>query len=137
MRIYLDIDGTLITKNHQPANGLYEFLQVVTKKHTPLWLTTHCRHGDTSHPLSYLKPIVDDACYALLEKTAPTTWDMLKTEAIDFTQPFLWLDDYCMEAEKDVLAKHGVADAHILIDLAKNPEQLYDIKKILEHKDVS
>lgn len=64
----------------------------------------------------------------LLNKIQPTTWldSPLKTSAIDFTQPFLWFDDYAFDADKKVLLDNNVLDNWIKVDLTRNPEQLHD-----------
>lgn len=52
---------------------------------------------------------------------------MSKTEEIDFNSPFLWLDDYIFDSEKEDLIKHGYLNNWIKIDLSKNKNQLKDI----------
>lgn len=54
----------------------------------------------------------------------PTSWDLAKTRAIDFSKPFLWFDDDLFHDEKQALIEHGVLDNWIEIDLSKNPDQL-------------
>lgn len=48
----------------------------------------------------------------------------LKTEAIDFSSDFLWLDDYAFDGEQAMLKEYGALDKLVLIDLAANPDQL-------------
>jgi hypothetical protein len=44
---------------------------------------------------------------------------MLKTEVIDFTQPFLWFDDMPTNGEVETLKKHGLEDSLVWVDRAK------------------
>jgi predicted HTH transcriptional regulator len=47
-----------------------------------------------------------------------------KTEAIDFTKPFLWFDDDLFDDEKEDLIKHDAVNNHINVDLYKKSDQL-------------
>ena len=123
MNLYLDIDGTLITKQGEPAPYLKEFLAVATVKHSCYWLTTHCRAG-ANRAEEHLRRSLPAEYWTYLDYFMPTDWNTLKTEAIDFTQDFLWFDDYVFGAEKEVLRKHNRLDRHVLIDLKTNPDQL-------------
>ncbi|MBU0458469.1 hypothetical protein KKF03_03390, partial [Patescibacteria group bacterium] len=57
----------------------------------------------------------------------PTTWNTWKTEAIDFSQDFLWFDDYIFAEEKEVLKENNALDKWIEVDLAKDPDILENI----------
>lgn len=54
----------------------------------------------------------------------PTTWDLAKTRAIDFSQPFLWFDDDLLFEERETLTKNNALDNWIEVDLRKDPDQL-------------
>jgi hypothetical protein len=125
MNIYLDIDGVLIDKNGQPTKHVAEFLAHVTGKHEVYWLTTHCK-GNAEPAVRHLKKSLPAEAHPYLEKIRATDWDTLKTEAIDFSQDFRWLDDYPMMSELGILAEHKAEKKIILIDLKKNPEVLGD-----------
>lgn len=60
----------------------------------------------------------------MLKHVKPTTWDLAKTRAVDFTQPFLWFDDDLFYEEKQDLIKNGVLDNWIEVNLAKDENQL-------------
>jgi len=107
MNYYLDVDGTILTKDHHEAIGLHDFLDFILKSGEVYWLTTHCRELDTSHVLETLQRYLQPQNFALAKQIKPTQWRTLKTEAIDFSEPFYWFDDYVMEAEKKVLKTHG------------------------------
>ncbi|PIZ99735.1 MAG: hypothetical protein COX77_00655 [Candidatus Komeilibacteria bacterium CG_4_10_14_0_2_um_filter_37_10] len=130
MNLYLDIDGTIITKQGQEANHLEEFLIYATTNYDCYWLSTHVQ-GDATDALRYLESVVSEKSMILLKQFKPTSWSNLKTEAIDFTQPFVWLDDCVFTPEKVILKNRGVLDSLIEIDLKNNPDQLLTlIKKI-------
>ena len=99
--IYLDIDGVLITKRGTPAKAVTEFLRYVTFEHDVYWLTTHC-NGDPTPTQRYLSRFLPQA-RPYYEKVLPTRWQTLKTNAIDFSEDFLWLDDYVMDAERQLV----------------------------------
>lgn len=130
MNLYLDIDGVLI-KDGKPANGLQEFLVYATEHFDCYWLTTHCRSGG-NRVVEHLKNTLPNELLSLTGKIKPKDWVTLKTEAIDFIQPFIWLDDYLMEAEKRVLEQNGCLENYIKIELQKTPNQLLDILKQLK-----
>ena len=125
--IYLDVDGVLLAHYNTPAYYSEEFIKLVLKEYpnSTYWLTTRCK-GSTVQVLSQLKPYFKPATYKLLEKIKPTNWSQAKTEAIDFTKPFLWFDDDLFVEEKEDLIKHGALENYIKVDLQKNPNQLLD-----------
>ena len=130
MNIYLDIDGVIITNNLQPAEHLSEFLKYILEKHKVYWLTTHCK-GDSSGAIMYLRQFLPDELIKLCENIKPTNWQTLKTEAIDFSKDFLLLDDYLLEAEKEILKNHEKLNSWIQVDLEKDPNQLPKIIRIM------
>ena len=129
MHIYIDIHGVILTSDLRPAKNLEEFLKYILKKHNVFWLTTHCK-GDSSEVIIYLRQFLPDELIKLCEKIKPTNWQTFKTEAIDFSKDFLLLDDYLMEAEKNILKNHERLNSWIKIDLNENPEQLLEIIKM-------
>lgn len=123
MRIYLDIDGVLLANDFNPANHVHEFLKRVVDGNDVYWLTTHCQ-GDASTAIERLSLVLDPDTLALLQNVKPTRWDTAKTEAIDFSQPFVWFDDDLFDDERKELVKRGVLDNWIEVDLSKDENQL-------------
>jgi hypothetical protein len=121
--IYLDIDGVLLANDLNPAKHVHEFLEKVTSNHDVFWLTTHCK-GDASTAYKRLSLVLEPRTMELLKGVKATNWDTCKTEAIDFTQQFLWFDDDLFYGEKEDLIKHGVLDNWIEVDLSKDEDQL-------------
>jgi len=136
--IYLDIDGVLLLDDLENigkgALRLSLFLSHLGNlqadgKCKLYWLTTHCRDGSDKQVMSYLKPKLDPYDYDLIVrmKIQPTVWNELKTEAIDFSQDFLWFDDDASIKEREVLRAHNVEHKLIEIDLQKDKYQLKTI----------
>ncbi len=124
MNIYLDIDGVLLANDLNPAKHVHEFLEKVIEKGDELyWLTTHCQ-GDAATAVKRLSLVFEPRTMELLKDIKPTRWDLAKTRAIDFSQPFLWFDDDLFFEEKQDLLKSKCLENWIGVDLAKNEDQL-------------
>lgn len=128
-KLYLDIDGVLLSRG-KLTRGLVEFLSFVTERFDCYWLTTHC-DGDAKTAFLYLVGKVPSEAIPSIEKFKPTKWKSLKTEAIDFTNPFVWIDDNLFDSERRMLEAHGALDSFIHINLRSNPNQLLDVMKEL------
>jgi hypothetical protein len=124
--LYLDIDGVLLKKDGTPAENLVSFLKYATENFNCYWLTTHC-DGDATPAFLYLVGKVPQEAAPFLEKIQPTKWKLWKTEGIDFSQDFLWLDDTRFEGEQNALTEKGASDKFVFIDLKANPNQLLDM----------
>lgn len=132
MNIYLDIDGVLLANEDNLSEGASEFIKYAAEHFTVYWLTTHCMAGETEHAINYLQRSTDENLRPYLEKFKPVTWSVAKTEAIDFTQPFLWFDDDCFSGEQIVLREHDAFHSWIEVDLRKYPDQLVHELKLLK-----
>jgi hypothetical protein len=121
--VYLDIDGVLLGNDLNPALHVHDFLKYVTNNFTPYWLTTHCK-GDASTAVKRLGLVFPDETMILIQNILPTNWDLAKTEAIDFTKPFLWFDDDLFFKEAEDLVKHAAMDNWIEVGLRRNPSHL-------------
>lgn len=131
-KIYLDIDGVLLTtKQKQVAKDAVEFINYVTDNFDCYWLTTHCK-GDNSSVIKYLSMYFDKKTLIKIASIKPTNWMTLKTEAIDFSSYFYWIDDYPFYAEKKVLEKKNCSNKLIVADL-NNMDELNRIKNILQN----
>lgn len=130
MKLYLDIDGVILTKDGKPAKHLKEFLKQVLSKYETYWLTTHCS-GDSKVTLNYLSRFLKSDIIELLNAVRPTSFQTLKTEAIDFDSGFIWLDDYLFDSEIAELKRHSKDDCWIKVDLRTTPNHLLDLTKQL------
>ena len=129
MNIYLDIDGVLLVNDHEIANFSKEFIKYMVKNHNVYWLTTHCR-GNSLSTIDFLKEFFDLDTMKYIEKIKETYWEVNKTEAIDFSKPFLWFDDDLFDEEKEVLIKHNCLNSWVGIYLNEDPNQLIKYLKI-------
>ena len=123
MNIYLDIDGVLLVNDNHLANFAHEFLVYVTSHYPTYWLTTHSR-GDISYTYAFIERTFPKKTIEVVRRILPTKWATNKTEAIDFTQPFLWFDDDLFEGERQDLLKHNALDNWIEVDFRKDVNYL-------------
>ena len=129
MNIYLDIDET-IRGIQSPLEDVIEFLEYLlgTFPGQVYWLTTHCRGGVNNcyYALDFLP---DDLRERAAKEIRPTDWNVMKTDAIDFSKPFVWVDDTIFDSELRVLAEHDADEGFYKI----NPDNPEGIKGALEY----
>jgi hypothetical protein len=130
--LYFDIDGVLLANEENLAIGAIDFIKYAADYFEVYWLTTHCMDGSTTHAIDYVQQATDENLRPWLEKFKPVTWSLKKTEAIDFSKPFLWFDDDCYSGEKIDLNNHNALDSWIEINLAKHPDQMVHELKLLK-----
>lgn len=121
MKIYLDIDGVLLTRKQEIPENIDMFLDFVTKNFDCYWLTTHCRTGENK-TLNYLSNFYSDELIDKIKDIKPINWVSKKTEAIDFNSNFLWLDDYPFQSEKEDLIKYNRLENLIVVNLNTDNE---------------
>ena len=103
IKLYLDIDGVLLTKrNTKVADFAVEFVDFVTEYFDCYWLTTHCK-GNAETTVKYLSRYYALNSIEKFRKVKATDWQTLKTEGIDFSSDFYWIDDAPFESEKRIL----------------------------------
>lgn len=120
INLYLDVDGVILDKHLQPSGCLHKFISYIIEHYQCYWLTTHVTDGTTEHLWSYLRRNqIQEETLLLMEKIKGTSWDMLKTDGIDFSQHFLWFDDMPTTGEIETLKSHSAEDSLIWIDRAK------------------
>ena len=108
MNIYFDIDGVL-RGTASPQDDIIALLEYCLDHYpdSSYWLTTHCKAGinNARYALKGLFPdqLVEQVCTTF----QPTHWGVLKTDAINFEENFIWFDDNLFESEKIVLQQHG------------------------------
>lgn len=129
MNIYLDIDGVLLANENALAPHAEEFLSTILEKYpeTTYWLTTHCWRGE-NRAAEILLPHLSPELSERIKLIKPTEWDEAKTDAIDFTKPFLWFDDDLYPDEKVALKKHSKLDSWVQVSLERFPNQLETLK---------
>lgn len=129
-KLYIDIDGVLLKNREDKAvEGISSFIRFIVSNFDCYWLTTHCK-GDAQTAMEYLSEYLTYEDLKLLQKVKATDWNTLKTEAIDFTSDFYWIDDYAMNAEKEILQMKCKQDSLILVE---NDSDIPAIIKKLSH----
>ena len=131
MNIYLDIDGVLLANEYNLSEGAVDLIKHITEKYDVYWLTTQCMDGDPAWAIEYINRASEEDLTLWLNKIKPTSWEEHKTEAIDFSKPFYWLDDDQYEEEKAELEKHDSMSSFIPIDLQSDPSDLINKTKKL------
>ena len=130
-KLYLDIDGVLLTAKHTaPAGSVVQFINFVTSNFDCYWLTTHCK-GNKQTALNYLGKHFDDKTLNKMKTIKPTNWTALKTEGIDFTSDFFWLEDSPFQSEIFILENMKKKDSLITVDLNR-PNELLRIISFLK-----
>ena len=131
MNIYLDIDD-IILGTKSPKRDIEELLLYILEHYpdTNYWLTTHCK-GGVNRRAEWLRQnyISSDLVDELDKSVKSTDWEVMKTEAIDLDQDFVWFDDTLFETERNTLETHYVLDGFYRMD-PKDPEAA---KKALEY----
>lgn len=129
--LYLDIDGVLLANESNLSMGGADFIKFAVDNFKVYWLTTHCMDGNPDHAVEYLNRAADEDLSPWLKKFKPTTWSLKKTDAIDFSKPFIWYDDDCYGEEQRTLKEHNVFNSWIEVDLAKYQDQMVHELKLL------
>lgn len=124
MNLYLDIDGVLLDyATDSPAENATIFIDYITSEFDCYWLTTHCQ-GDSAAAIEYLAEYFPSEVIVKLKVVKPTVWRTLKTEGIDFSKPFVWLDDYPFQSEIEALDSKGASDSLFKVNLGNRDELL-------------
>ena len=135
MKVYLDIDGTLIHEElgpsfGKPANGLEGFLTALSHFDV-YWLTTHCMEGDPTRAQKLIKQHTGADLHEFVEVIKPTTWSRNKTEALDLSDNFIWFDNDVFAGEHEALAHLREGQEFVKVNLANNPYQLMELTESL------
>jgi len=131
MKIYIDIDGVILTRDHRIPDYAEDLIYYLVANHNCYWLTTHCRGGE-NRAVNYLAQFYKGEILEKLMLILPTDWLDLKTEAIDFESEFVWLDDYVFVSEKEVLQTLKKSESLIEVDLNRNDELKTIHKRIIQ-----
>ncbi len=147
MKLYLDVDGTLLRRGGHarlrgelaPADHLLPFLEWATRTFACVWLTSRDRDGGAEAIRAVFRQAIGpgdqaDAVDALLCRVAPSVWQGCKAEAIDFGQPFLWLDDAPEEESLELLDSRCLTHAWVPIAIDQRPDDLRRAMAELERR---
>ncbi len=116
-KIYLDIDGVILGTCSPPeeVEALLRFL-LDRFPGRLYWLTTHVRGGENRAGDWLRGKLPDPLTDRLAAEVLPTDWNTLKTEALDFSVPFLWLEDAPLWSEGEALRRHRAGDRLLRMD---------------------
>lgn len=133
-KIYIDIDGVLLDyKTGTPAEHAEKLIEFLTSgRYDCYWLTTHCK-GNKEESLAYLSQYFSGKVMKRLTSIKPTDWSDMKTEAIDLTGDFIWLEDYPFQAEMSELYKYRKEESLYKVDLTRKDDLLNAIDFIRKH----
>lgn len=132
-KLYIDIDGVLLTSRHtKAAPGAAELIDFATKHFDCYWLTSYCKDGDAHFALRLLARYFDEATMEKLQCIKATDWQSRKTEGIDLDSDFYWLDDHPMRAEMEELKKCGKLNSLIVVDLNREDELKRIVKDLTQ-----
>jgi hypothetical protein len=127
LTLYLDVDGVIVGRNHSGKMVLIpdieKILLYTRKNFRCFWLTTHGRHN-TEDVLRYLTPYSEHIDLSLFDHIKTVRWNTLKTEAIDFSRPFIWIDDQPLRAEIDILKQNRCLGFWLYVDTYRNIRDL-------------
>ena len=134
--LYLDVDGVLLghpeprSGPYQLANHAIEFLDFALSRFKLEWASTHCRHGNARHLLSYLDEHTPDdlrvEMLALAKRIRPTRFQTLKTDIFlaSSSPAWIWIDDAPLQAEREILARNCWEDRWLRVDTCRMPNDL-------------
>ena len=132
--IYLDIDGVILG-TRSPVEDV-EALLAWLLDHFPgrvYWLTTHVRDGANGAADWLRGKLPDRLVDRLAAEVKPTGWNVLKTEAIDFSVPFLWLEDAPLWSERAALRRMHAEDSLLCMN-KKDPRAARSaLDRIMSH----
>jgi hypothetical protein len=106
MNIYLDVDGVLLDKKGKLMPGAIKLVKKLVDERDVYWLTTWCKDGNADKVIEVLSKEFPKESIKYLKKIKPTKWSTWKTEAIDFSKDFRWIEDYVFPEEDKVLNKN-------------------------------
>lgn len=124
MRLYLDVDGTLLSHIDGTGpdgkiwkEGATDFLEWAIKNFDCYWLTGWAKGGDMSEIVKDLNPFLPESC-----RDIPAAhWTRLKTEALEREDgQFLWADDAVLHNEWQFLDENGWS-ANVVLAKANDP----------------
>lgn len=118
MNIYLDIYGVFKGTASSVAD-LTELMTFILDNFPGhiFWLTTYCKNGANNARRALANVFSDDLLDRIDTEIVPADWGELKTDAIDFDEDFIWLDDILRPSEREVLVLHNALDKQFLMDM--------------------
>ncbi|MEX1058933.1 MAG: hypothetical protein WEC17_00630 [Candidatus Saccharimonadales bacterium] len=123
--IYLNIDGVLLDSDSRPANYSREFIKYIVPNFNTYWLSSRSKDGNFMI-IKELSKIFEPKIVELIGGIRPARWSFAKTQAIDFSRPFLWFDDELVVHERLELIRNNVLESWIEVNLTRDENRLSD-----------
>jgi len=138
LRVYLDIDGTILYYPSDESgseeldfqfvcDGLEAFLHFVSEHCEPYWLSLRSRLGRTAALEERLFPHLP----AIASTIPAAYWETTKSEAFDPGVPFVWFDDDPEPRDEQWLEQHGLISSLVRVDHEQTdkPKQMLNVVK--------
>ena len=132
LNVYLDVDGVL-RGCASPVEDIEDFLWFCLENCYCYWLTSYCR-GGANFAVSKISGISQKLRFELEARVQPTDWHFSKSEAIDYSEPFVWFDD---NAPFDMLSKlkgYGPSGDNFYWVNSNDPESAKKMLEFLKEK---
>lgn len=112
------------------AKGADEFICYALKTFNCHFLTTHCK-GNAQTVIDYLSQYCLSGLLEKLRAIKPTNFDKWKTEGIDFSKEFIWIDDYLFNAEIEILKSNGRMNSWIQVNSYRDQTALVNLLRTI------
>jgi hypothetical protein len=146
MRLYLDVDGTILSNEPGTGpgekafkHGAIEFLEWAVKEFDVYWLTAWAVNGENADIRHDMDPFLPPSCRGI----PIARWNRFKTEAFARENGnFLWADDAVIYPEYKWLDERGWSDRVVLAktsdpDIAAIEKDIKQKSKFLEERPES
>jgi hypothetical protein len=145
MRLYLDVDGTLLRRSGHarlrgelaPATNLLRFFEWAAAGFECRWVTSRTRHGDVDRLLPVLRQAIGpgdewDRIQAIAASFATPVWRAFKAEAMDLGENFIWLDDAPEDESIAALHRAGRHACWVKVDIDRCPDDLRRVMTLVD-----
>ena len=123
IKLYLDIDGVLLKRDCTLAADAKEFLEWAVDNLDCFWLTTRDRRGHEKIITAFGNQLPE----TLIRRIHATTWETLKTEAIDFESNFYLIDDGLLATERQI-----VGNRWLPVNVNRDPDGIKGVWELLK-----
>lgn len=83
-----------------------EFVDFILQHYHCYWLSPECCQAEHETRL-YLSEFFNETIINKLMQIEPTVWNSSKTQALDFSADFVWIDSFVFDYEKEKLRQNG------------------------------
>lgn len=142
--LYLDIDGVFLrgakgalwNSNWEIAPHAATFLKWALKYHRPIWLTARDQDGNGKGVVAaFNNAAKGDFQISQIAASIPSrAWRGVKTNAIDFREDFLWLDDSPHSEDLITLERERCFQKWIEVNTDARPDDLLRVISNIEAK---